>query len=537
MTSSIAIALSYQGGGAKLASLVAVANAAFHEAPSLGLRIESVSGTSAGAIAAAITASGVDPDLFRKRLVDIGPKYIKKLTPWLVSWPMVGTPVSIIRALCGFPILRRHVLRRFLLELFNIDGKELRKIGDLVLPISIFAADLQTRRLVEYGSDPEQSLIDVLVNSASIPFFLHEYRSSEMVVDGGLVNNLPIRHLIEGRSKDAVIAVSFKDGPATPNDKKLKSYLDMLISTAIDSHVHIARSSIPENNIHLVMTNTQTLDFAGAIANDLSDQGFANHASRFAGFLSDYRDRIVSQSKVLTPAEIAQRVVEFHRALAGVGKYRVTKALYKWTCRCLRERTATVQDVCDVEFLIEVLEGPLFCVGLQYLSEGKFYNIGDISVSVTDTNTGELIDNTPIPLTPELLGGRNDDNNLIIFLHKPLIKGRRYRFDYQVLASEILYDTREGGSDSILYSVANIDLVDEVFLVAFVPDWMKDLQLVPFDDPERVTRQVKGRELDRNQLASVNGNPVGFRKIGWGAQRISKGQWTGFSAQYRLPDR
>jgi hypothetical protein len=61
----------FQGGGAKLGSLLVAAEAIYNQTKTLNYLISRVSGTSAGAIVACILATGEDPALFRERLINL----------------------------------------------------------------------------------------------------------------------------------------------------------------------------------------------------------------------------------------------------------------------------------------------------------------------------------------------------------------------------------------------------------------------------------------------------------------------------------
>jgi hypothetical protein len=129
----------FQGGGAKLGSLIATADAVHGLRRPLGYRIESVAGSSAGAIAAAILATNKPPGLFRDRIKAIGPDFIEKVTP---KKNMLS---SIVRAYSGLRLADRNALEAFFEQLFHIDGANFENVSDLPIPISIFVTDMRSR--------------------------------------------------------------------------------------------------------------------------------------------------------------------------------------------------------------------------------------------------------------------------------------------------------------------------------------------------------------------------------------------------------
>uniref|UniRef100_UPI0031017072 patatin-like phospholipase family protein n=1 Tax=Neorhizobium sp. EC2-8 TaxID=3129230 RepID=UPI0031017072 len=130
----IEIELCFQGGGAKLASLIAIADAAYNDLPKHAVEVESVSGTSAGAIAAAILATGKDPAAFRARLKEIAPTYLKRLSR--------KKYLRLIRPILGLPYASRGFIQDFLEDLFTIEGKQYKYVSDLKLPLEIFCTDI-----------------------------------------------------------------------------------------------------------------------------------------------------------------------------------------------------------------------------------------------------------------------------------------------------------------------------------------------------------------------------------------------------------
>jgi NTE family protein len=71
---------------------------------------------------------------------------------------------------------------------------EMRKFGQLPIPLYVTIAHLRTHTLYIYGDDPEAEVIDAVITSAAVPgFFPPMVHEGELYVDGGVVSNLPIK--------------------------------------------------------------------------------------------------------------------------------------------------------------------------------------------------------------------------------------------------------------------------------------------------------------------------------------------------------
>jgi hypothetical protein len=158
------VQLVFQGGGAKLSALLAAA-AAVQEAQTRGLvNLTRVCGTSAGAIAAAILATGLPVSDFRNRLRDRGDRYLK----WInADVGKVGIGWALAR---GQPFLSEAGFRKVLWDLFDHDTGRIESFDQLKIPLTVVAADIRNGRRVSYSrTSGDRPLIDALVDSAALP--------------------------------------------------------------------------------------------------------------------------------------------------------------------------------------------------------------------------------------------------------------------------------------------------------------------------------------------------------------------------------
>jgi NTE family protein len=134
--------------------------------------IDCIAGTSAGAIVAACYAFGVPMEKVTETARKLSWYNIPKLS------------------FSGLGLFSHAALAKFIEE-FLKDAK----IEDATIPLSIVAADLETGERVIFRKG---SLIKALTASASIPgFFIPVEVGGHLLVDGGLVDNLPFFALSE----------------------------------------------------------------------------------------------------------------------------------------------------------------------------------------------------------------------------------------------------------------------------------------------------------------------------------------------------
>lgn len=164
-TTKVGIVLS--GGGirgiAHLGVLKAFINA--------GIKFSHISGTSAGAIAGAFYAAGIDPEEGLK--IFIKTKLLRFIRPAVGSLGLINIENT----------------SNLLKEYFPDD-----KIENLKIPLTIAATNFSEGRLVYFTTGP---LIRAILASSCIPgIFRPIMIDSQMYVDGGILNNFPVEPLL-----------------------------------------------------------------------------------------------------------------------------------------------------------------------------------------------------------------------------------------------------------------------------------------------------------------------------------------------------
>ncbi len=173
------------GGGAVLGFSHLGILQALHEA---GIEIHVISGTSAGALVAALHAFGVSPDRMHELLI-----------------PLTWRKVSRFSA-SSLGLLSNE-------SIGDILDDELgpRHIEDAQIPLAIITADVHSGEIVVLKEGP---LADAVRASTAIPGIYAPVRVGDRVlVDGGIVANVPVRPLHE-LGADVVVAATL--GEALP---------------------------------------------------------------------------------------------------------------------------------------------------------------------------------------------------------------------------------------------------------------------------------------------------------------------------------
>lgn len=202
------IDLVLEGGGVKGIGLVG-ALAVLDER---GFSPQNIAGTSAGAIAAVLTAAGYTPDELRSILRDLDFRKFKD-KGWEDRLPLIGAPISMFK---DRGIYEGKFFISWISEL--LAAKDVFTYADLVHPDysteprfryrgQVIASDLTDRRLLtlpqdatRFGIEPDElSVAEAVRMSMSIPVFFEPWSwksetdgRTHTIVDGGMLSNFPV---------------------------------------------------------------------------------------------------------------------------------------------------------------------------------------------------------------------------------------------------------------------------------------------------------------------------------------------------------
>lgn len=255
----------FQGGGAKLATLILVAEV-LEELENEGrITVTEVAGTSAGSIAAYCFATEIPKAIIRSRMLEFGSDIIARFTA------KRSTTRIVFDILRGKPLYDEALLRQFLSNVINgNDNNNQRRLCDTRIPVHVRVSNVRKASRYTYPAADTTPAEEALVDSCAIPFALRSYPSQSLLYDGGIVSNLPDSTVFHDVGKN-IIAFSF-DKEAPIEYSGLKSFGKSLISTIIDGNVEQSaeRIQLEGGEICRLPLHFGTFDFAAAYKDGLS---------------------------------------------------------------------------------------------------------------------------------------------------------------------------------------------------------------------------------------------------------------------------
>ena len=195
-----------------------------------GYRIRSVSGTSMGALVGAVYASG-QLEAFKRALFKVSLAEIVKLLDFTFKYP------GLIK---GDKIM--HWLAPYLSS---------RPIEELPLPYLAMATDLahKTEVVFDHGD-----LATAVRASISIPsIFVPVYRDDQILVDGGVLNNIPVD---KAPRHDGLPVVAVWVNADVPCDDELRRIMHSHLRRQVSDELHMRDVVI--NSLHLMMRKIST---------------------------------------------------------------------------------------------------------------------------------------------------------------------------------------------------------------------------------------------------------------------------------------
>ncbi|HJQ39364.1 MAG TPA: patatin-like phospholipase family protein [Thermoanaerobaculia bacterium] len=259
MTTPIQLAI--QGGGAKITYLLAALEAVQSLEREGLLHVTRIAGTSAGAIAGALYAGGVD----MRRARDAFESDREQL---LDAFPPSGVARCAWKLITRQPFWNANPMRRWLTKL--LAGRD--RLGDLDIPLVVVASDLTNMQRCVYEA-AEEPLISSVMDSAGIPFFFRTAPSradgfARVVVDGGICENLPAGELTNAPELGEVVGIGFSTSRSREPLTTFAAFSGALLETAMNASVIRARTELGANNF-VIRTDAGSFDFRRAFETGL----------------------------------------------------------------------------------------------------------------------------------------------------------------------------------------------------------------------------------------------------------------------------
>ncbi len=337
------------GGGARGAAHIGV----LEQLERMRIPVDCVAGTSMGAVVAGAWAAGLDTATMRREwakadwndLFQDNPGYVdvnyrsKRLSQQFLSGSETG--ITDAGAVSPPGVVTGQKIKLFLNQLVHADTSE-RNLEQLPLPVSIIATDIGSGERVVFR---DGSLTLAMRASMSVPGLLAplDYAGRKLV-DGGLVDNLPIREVRERCGAQVVIAVNVGSPLLKTSEiTGLLSISAQMVYILTEQNVTQSLSSLKPQDIYIQpdLQQVTSLDFAkSALA---ADQGLA--AAEDAGIVSALQALSVDKATYaawrttrLPPSVPAQPV----DAIEIVGLQTVNPAAVK---RYIEQKTGALLDV------------------------------------------------------------------------------------------------------------------------------------------------------------------------------------------------
>jgi NTE family protein len=245
------------GGGARGAAHIGV----LEVLERLQVPVDCVAGTSMGALVAGAWAAGLSPATMREELAKAdwndmfqdGPDYteLNFRTKRLSQQFLPGSETGILASgAVGLPgVVSGQKIKLFFNHLVRADAGE-RELQQLPLPVSIIATDIGTGERVVYR---DGSLTLAMRASMSVPGLMSplDYRGRRLV-DGGLVDNVPIREVRERCKADVVIAVNVGSPPLPPEQVTgLLSVTAQMVALLTEQNVSASVATLKPTDIYI----------------------------------------------------------------------------------------------------------------------------------------------------------------------------------------------------------------------------------------------------------------------------------------------
>jgi predicted acylesterase/phospholipase RssA len=494
----------FQGGGARVAALLAAAHA-LREAEADGrLVVSRVAGASAGAIAAVLFASDVELAEVRAQLLARGDKGIARM------FPRRGRFGHFFRAARGMPLYDVAKLRA-LLEPFVAPE---RTLDGLRIPTQVAVTD-HSSGLKKILSG-ETSALTAIVDSSALPFV---FRSANMLatnphLDGGICENLPADDLISKQDQyGPVIGISFPRTTRTVVAGPVQ-LAARVMELAIDNSVNRAIAHIGEESVCRLDTKLDTFDFARICERGLSDDPYHRIRAQTQEWLDSWiESRTFRRPRValeLSAPEFKARISDIHDALETP-----TTILRSTMIAVVSADKAKPDEVFNQRKILahadmRVLRASIGTSAVP-ADEGEW--------SIFESAGQEIKGCISVPMADRVV--RDTYRTIMLFFPTPLKAGAHYMIRRSSMMYGAFDDLRNGSRDFLSHThTFQKAPAKESDLVLVVPDrWtVENISFGP---------DIQGRELTTAELRHDYDGWVsrsGTRAYGWRATDLAPGK-------------
>lgn len=515
------IQLAFQGGGAKIVSLLAAAEKVQELHGSGQLRVTRVAGTSAGAIAACLLASGEPLSGVRAQLQRLPGSEWKKLLP------AISRSRALWQLLRDDPFWEVQPLRDFLGTFF--DAKGLRTLGDLKkktgIQVFVVAADVTNSKPVVYEHDDEP-IVNSLLDSSALPFVLRTGKNSggRVVVDGGICENLPSEVLESGVQEfGQVIGISFASTEPGRPPANVFDFGRSLLETAINNSVVRARRRLGEQAVFSIDTTFRTFDFQDALADGLkSGYDLVKYKTEeyFEGILQvrqGDKDLLVGDPWRHGDIELMAKLSEVYRLQHEPTKLEYIRSSLVVHANCLlppEDPRRAHPDLIKHILVFKPVDRPVYChkLGLSSTTGSGF--LGRASWSVRDKD-GEERRTVMLPI----LDPKRPRQREVVLFFDPVIEpgedGAPFTLTLQDLIQDSMVELGRGEESGLAITpLRTSGSTGRLDLVLFVPQSFPEVRMAASRLADG-SPGPPGRAMTANELTGPYEPPPGFRALGW----------------------
>ncbi len=498
----IKIKVAFQGGGAKLITLIECAMYLSKLREKGQIEILEVSGTSAGSIAASLLAMNANFKAIKEHLKENEDKYLKDF-----SFP--NTFICLSKLFFGYPIFSNKLLLRTIDEIIckGIDQSGINiNETDIPLRLSVVSSDLvsgEKKVFSQKFSQESGSLVEALTHSCSIPLAFRAHKQQLRFADGGICENLPIEEL---EVEDGVIniAIGFeKDNDSSFADfKGVKDYAGKVVSASISHNVDRSENSSKCHHIIKLPNTIDTLDFKEAFKKLNSDDHLRLVENIVEDEISKIKRNQLNNSTGRSRIQHLKKVESMQSALTSLEHAMLT----------IRERGLSITPYC------------LFSSdsGLNAESDhiNQFYRITpketlfgftiklaastttdkSYSVSVEEVGTGHKVNTRHFILDGDSVTELGNTRlNIFIFFEGGLSKDKEYKIVASYRIPNAFFDFKLKKKDYLVIHNENSPCFEKVTLIMFCPPelknkiWLKHYE--DLDDKKKGYTIVEGNEI------------------------------------------
>lgn len=511
MKTPLKIQLALQGGGAKIAGLLAAMEAVEKLCNTGRLQVTRIAGTSAGSIVACLFAAKIP-------LAEVKAYIRGGIGQDLVNYFGPPSFLNISRVgLMGSPLWKTDLLGKYLGDLFA--KQNVTTIADLEkkaqMEVLVVAADLRDARKVV--APKESNIVNALLDSCGLPFCFRTWNRGDgpVVVDGGLCENLPITELRTNDEDGPIVAISFKPTP-TKTPQNIAEFSMALLNTAISNSMNRARAVLPPDCIFEIDTPIGTFDFARAINEGLAasyDLVKLQSEQFFQTFITGRtKPQTVVQGDPWTEnnpraVDSMRRLGEMYFATYALETFKYLDCTLEVTAHGLRSDTEVrLPDETRYSVVFQPLNRPIQCISISLMSTAAGY-LGRTSWDLRDKEKN-LIQSFSVPAINE----KSPFDRELIHFFKPALEPDKgpFRLVFKDEAMALFESFAQTGQDDlVLWPRRAEGNVNRIRIVLHVPKDFKKIYMVAKSDPV-------GRSMTSQEMADFGpACPYGFYSLGW----------------------